>query len=436
MSGAVQRAAVLTATLSLAGAALGLVREVSIAVVFGAGAAVDAFLVAQGLMNLVLGILAGGLAKASVPVVARSVDAGRAAQGMDSVRAALGLAVVTLSAGSVAVWLGAETVVRLLAPGFDASTAALAVELTRIVLIATVVIAATNLLSGAGQALGRFGPAALQSVGFNVVMILAAALAGPVFGITALAWGFVLGSAVRFALQLIPVRATGLSAWPSVHWRDPGLREMLRLLPALVLGSSLSLVNALVDRAVASTLGAGSVSAINFAARLSGTVDLLIVATLLAALYPRLSAAATPQRRAELRGLVGRGFGVLVAVLIPAAVVMTIAAEPVVRLVYGYGAFGAADIALTASAAAVFAVGLPILAVREVAARSCYALGDGTVPVVSAAIGVAVNVVGDLTLAPVFGVAGIDVDDRHLSADPVREVMAEQRGLGRAQRRQ
>lgn len=45
-------------------------------------------------------------------------------------------------------------------------------------------------------------------------MIVAAAVAGPVFGATAPAWGFVLGSAVRLVPQLIPLRAARLPAWP------------------------------------------------------------------------------------------------------------------------------------------------------------------------------------------------------------------------------
>jgi putative peptidoglycan lipid II flippase len=405
--GRVRQAVLLTAGLSLAGAALGLVRDLAIAVVFGAGPAVDAFLVAQGLMNLVLGLVTGALAKAAIPVVARSVEAGRPEAGMASVRAALGLSGVALAVGATAVWIGADAVVELLAPGFDDATAALAAELTRIVLVATVLITATNLLAGAGQALGWFAPAALQSLGFNAVMIVAAAVAGPVFGATALAWGFVAGSAVRLLLQLVPVRAARLSAWPTLRLSDPGLREMLRLVPALVVGSALSSVNTLVDRAVASTLEPGSVAAVNFASRLLTTVDLLLVATVLAPLYPRMAAAVAPERRAELRALVERGTGALAAFLVPLGIGMAIAAEPLVRLVFGYGKFDQDDVALTASAAAVFAVGLPLLAVRELAARTCYAFGDGRVPVLSALLGMVVNLVGDLLLAPLFGVAGI-----------------------------
>lgn len=55
---------------TLAGQLLGVIRDVVIAGQFGAGGAIDAFLVAQAVMNLVLGLVAGALAKAVVPVVA------------------------------------------------------------------------------------------------------------------------------------------------------------------------------------------------------------------------------------------------------------------------------------------------------------------------------------------------------------------------------
>lgn len=406
-------AALLTAGLTLAGSALGLGRDVVIAAVFGAGPEVDAFLVAQGLMNLVLGLVSGALAKAAVPVVARAGNAGQPAAGMASVRAALGLACVVLTVGGVAMWLGAPGLVTVLAPGFEPATAALAADLTRVVVVATVLISATNLLAGAGQALGRFAPAALQGVGFNLVMIAAAAVAGPVFGVTALAWGFVLGSAVRLLIQLPAVRlrvgGRATLPWPSLRWRDPGLAEMVRLLPALLVGSAMSNVNTLVDRAVASTVSGGAIASVNFAARLVSTVDMLLIATLLAALYPRLAAAVPPARRAELRRLVRRGVEVLVAALAPVAVVLVLTAEPVVRLVYARGEFGAAAVSMTATVTTVLACGLPVLAVREVCARTAYALGDGGIAVRSALTAMVVNVVGDLTLAGPLGVAGIAV---------------------------
>ena len=68
-SGIAQAAALVTG-LTAVSAVLGFFRDVVIAGVFGAGAELDAYLVAQGLMNLVLALVAGAMAKATVPVLA------------------------------------------------------------------------------------------------------------------------------------------------------------------------------------------------------------------------------------------------------------------------------------------------------------------------------------------------------------------------------
>ena len=62
----------LVAGLTLGSQLLGLLRDVTVAAVFGVDATLDAYLVAQGLMNLVLALMAGAVAKAVVPTVARA----------------------------------------------------------------------------------------------------------------------------------------------------------------------------------------------------------------------------------------------------------------------------------------------------------------------------------------------------------------------------
>ena len=71
--------------LSAFSAVLGLLRDVVIAGVYGSGAALDAYLYAHGLMNLVLALIAGAMAKAVVPPLARAAVSGdsRRADRMD-----------------------------------------------------------------------------------------------------------------------------------------------------------------------------------------------------------------------------------------------------------------------------------------------------------------------------------------------------------------
>ena len=233
----VTRAAALVTVLTAASTLLGFTRDVVIAAVFGAGAELDAFFVAQGLMNVVLGTVAGAMTKAAVPVVAREANAeGDRCRSHRSVDVALTVTLIVLGAGSLLMWLAVTPVVTVLAPGFDGDHADLARQLTRVVLIATVLIAGTNLLAGLVQGHGRFGWSGLQGVPFNLVMIGAAALFGPQYGVIALAWGFVAGSAARLLMQVVPVHQLGTRLRPSLRLSDPGFREIARLVPALLVG--------------------------------------------------------------------------------------------------------------------------------------------------------------------------------------------------------
>ena len=161
------------------------------------------------------------MAKATVPCSPRrtlpSTNASELAESeQTSSRAGHTLSVVltvtllVLGLGSMVMALAATSVVAVLAPGFDGHDAALASLLTRIVLIATVLIAGTNLLAAAAEAHRRFFWAGVQGVPFNLIMIAAAVLFGPRYGVAALAVGFVVGSAARLMCQLIPLRALGL----------------------------------------------------------------------------------------------------------------------------------------------------------------------------------------------------------------------------------
>lgn len=400
-------AALVVAVGTLAGLLLGFLRDIVIAGRFGASSQIDAFLVAQAVMNLVLGLIAGALAKAVVPVVARSVEHGRPGDGAASLRVALTVATVVLTAGGLLMWLAAPAVISVLAPGFDRSTANLAVELTRILLVATVFVAGTNILAGAAQAHRIFLWSALQGVPFNLAVIAAAVFLSAFLGVHALAVGFVVGSVLRLLLQFVPLRRLGVRLVPSFRLRDPGFREIAGLVPGLLVTSALSNVNTLVDRAVGSTVGEGSISALNYAARLLSVPQALLVVALVTTLYPAFSAATAPERRGELAELVRRGSAVLLALLVPVVVVLVLAGDAVVVLVFGYGEFDDRAVGLTAAALAASAAGILALGMHDLLTRVGYALGDTRAPILAAVAGMGVNVVGDLTLGRALGVSGI-----------------------------
>ncbi|MHA7172620.1 murein biosynthesis integral membrane protein MurJ [Arthrobacter monumenti] len=404
--GRVPRAALLVTGLTAISTLLGFFRDIVIAAVFGAGFELDAYFVAQGLLNIVLGLAAIAMARSVTPVVAREADGedGRC-RGHPGFDVALTVTLVVLGLGSVIMGIFVGPVTSVLAPGFNEAETATAAQLTRVVLIAAVLVAGTDLLAALAHAHGRFSWSSLQGVPFNIIMIGAAGIFGPRYGIMALAVGFVVGSGARLLMQFPPVRALGASVRPRWNLRDPGFREIARLVPALLFGSAIGNVNIMVDRAVGSTLEDGAITALSYGWRLINLPEMLIIASLVVPLYPALGAAAG--NITEIRRLVGRALAVTVTVLTPLCLVLAIAAVPLVELAFGRGAFTEEDVTATATAVLWYTPALLALGCRRVIVSAAYALGDSRAPVMVAVLAMAINVAGDILLAPVIGLAGI-----------------------------
>jgi putative peptidoglycan lipid II flippase len=406
-SGIAQAAALVTGLTALS-AVLGFLRDVVIAGVFGAGAQLDAFLVAQGLMNLVLALIAGAMAKSTVPVLAAQVSAdGDSNKAAHTLSVVLTVTLMILGLGSLIMALAAPLVVTVLAPGFKGEQAELAASLTRIVLIATVLISGTNLLAAAAEAHRRFFWSAMQGVPFNLIMIIAAVVFGPQYGVYALAVGFVVGSGARMLCQFVPIRALRLRLRASWDLKDPGFRSIAKLIPPLLVGSALGNANTMVDRAVGSMVGEGTISALSYAWRVISLGQTLLVASLLTALYPAFGAAAGSRDLAEMRRLVGRGLSTVATVLMPVWGFLVVCAVPLVALIFEHGSFSPADTQRTATAILWYAPALLALGWREMVVRASYAMGDSRRPVTVFIMAMTINVVGDFTLGLTFGIAGI-----------------------------
>jgi putative peptidoglycan lipid II flippase len=209
------------------------------------------------------------------------------------------------------------------------------------------------------------------------------------------------------ALQVPAIRAERISLRPRLALRDDDVREVFRLVPPLLVGSAVVNVNTLVDRAVGSAQGEGVITALSFGWRIVTLVDMLLVVTVVAALYPAFSRAGIEEDRTALRALVNRSARGILVVLAPVVALLVVAAEPIVTLLFGRGSFDADAIDMTATAVIAYAVAAVAIALRSIASRGCLAVGDSRSQVIAAVAAMAINVAGDLTLGVAYGIPGL-----------------------------
>jgi putative peptidoglycan lipid II flippase len=196
---------------------------------------------------------------------------------------------------------------------------------------------------------------------------------------------------------------------PVVDLKDPDLRVLLRSSVPVLIGTAAQSASNVVATMMASTLAVGSVTYVTNTTLLMQFFQGTFILGIATVLYPRFSKAAAEARHADLGEQATRSLGFLSIFLIPASTAAILLAPSLVATLFGHGAYGAADVAKTASTFLFFAPGLLFLGVRDVMSRVFYALGDTRTPMVNGLFAVAAGIALNLVLVPLLGLAGIGI---------------------------
>ena len=395
---------------------LGLVRDQLLAYFFGAGDAMDAFRVAFRLPNVLRDLFAEGAMSASlVPTFTRAF-----AQGGTARVSRLGSNVINLLiiVSGVIVLLGvvfAEALVEMYAAGFRQvpGKVELTVRLTRIMFPFLSMVAVASVLMAMLNALHRFFIPALSPAMFNVATILCAVIVVPlsprlgIDPIVAIAGGTLLGGLGQIALQWPAARRAGFRYHATIDPGDPWLREICRLMVPGVAGLAAVQINLFVNSWLATGLGTGAVSWLDYAFRLMYMPIGLFGISIATASLPGIAGHAANNDHHGVRRDVSKALRMMLMLSVPATVGLVVLATPIVALIFERGRFTPADTAATAAALACYAPGLIGYSVVKLVSPAFYSMGNSRIPVVASAVSVGFNIVSNLILLRALGHRGL-----------------------------
>lgn len=394
-----------TVTVMLAFAAaklISLVQTLIIAQTFGVGSELDAYVAANRIPELIVILISGGaLTHAFIPVFSGMLakrqpeEAWRLSSNLINTIFTLALLI------SAAVFLSAPWLVRVLvAPGFDASTAQNTIDMMRILLLSTIIFSVSGIFSGILNSHQHFLLPALAPIMFDVGILFGVLFLLPMFGVHGIAWGAVIGAALHFSVHL-----PGLARY-KMRWRlelGLGNRQLWRviwlMLPRIG-GLGVFSLNFLVMNNIASRLGSGSVSALDWGWRLMQIPQTLIGTAMGIVIFPTLAALSEMDDLAGKRSAMSGALRFILVCSIPSAVALIVLGRPLISLLER-GAFDTSASALVYSTLSMFTLGLIVHAALEVIARSFYADKDTLTPLFAALAGALINFGGALVLSEV-----------------------------------
>jgi putative peptidoglycan lipid II flippase len=364
----------------------GLLRDITLATLFGASGGTDAFIVAFKIPNFMRRLFAeGAFSQAFVPVFSEYKEKRGTEALQDLINHVAGklggiLLLITITAS-----IAAPALVMLFAPGFwdEPERFQLTSDMLRITFSYLFFIALVAFAGGILNSFNQFAVPAFTPVLLNLCLIGAAIWASPLFEqpLMALAWGVALAGLVQFLFQLPYLRKLGLIPRPRWKRHHEGVSKILKLMLPAVIGSSVAQINLLLDTVIASFLVAGSVSWLYYSDRLLefplGVLGIAAATVIL----PALSKQHARDSKEEFNQTLNWAIRLVLIIAIPATIGLFMLAGPVLTTLFQYGEFSSSDTYLASLSLMAYMLGLPGFILIKILVPGYYARQDTRTPV-------------------------------------------------------
>jgi putative peptidoglycan lipid II flippase len=387
---------------------IGFFRQLFMAAEVGITSELDAFLIGMAAPLAAAGVLVAGVQVALVPAYA----AVKSERGEAEARHLVGTVLIwTFLASlvlSVVLWVFADPIVAITGPGLaESGMTDEAVRYLRLLTPLTSLGAVSAIFFALCQAETMFIALAVSSVSGPLLTLLIMVYYWDSLGLDGMVVGSIVGAVLSLAVVVVASIRGHVAPKPRWLARGLGMPSLLRHAGPLTLSSVILQINLIADRALASMLAAGGVSALAFGESLVKVPFGAIRPAWNTALYPALVRADRSSQPGGLGTTTERLLQYALAFFVPLAALTAAVAPVATAVAYDRGAFSQADLTLTAH---VVAVSAPLIVLWTIAPTLVSALNArrrGDILLWASVLNVVVNVAFDIVLGFLFGVVGI-----------------------------
>ena len=389
---------------------LGLVREIIAATEFGVAGKINAFTVAFQIPNLVRALVAdAALSSAFVPVFSELLEKGERKRAWRVASTLFWLMLLGLSALTALFILVAPLLIR----PFHTIDPNLAANLARILFPIVALLGVSGIVVGILNSYDHFTVPALSPVVWNLAIIAGLLLGVPSASSTdsklyIYAASVLIATVIQVLLPFPWLRGLDGRLEMVIDWRDPAVRRVFKLMIPVTLGLGLINVNAVIDTYFASrfidpTISPSAIQKAFLVYMLPQGMFSVAIATVL---FPTLSRYAARGDMTGFRNTVSLGLRGIAFMLVPAAVVSAVLAEPIVRILFQHGKFLPDQTPIVAGALAAFSAGLVFNGAMLMLNRAFFSLQSNWIPTLIALGNLGLNALLDFAFYR-FGTWGI-----------------------------
>jgi putative peptidoglycan lipid II flippase len=364
----------------------GFVRDIVTAILFGATAGYDAYVLAFRIPNLMRRLFAeGAFSQAFVPVFAEYTDQKSHKEiklflNKITGNLALILLIITILGMIFSPWL-----IKIFAPGFVNNPAKLqtAINMLRITFPYILFISLTALAAGVLNCYNQFIIPAFTPVLLNLSLIFSGLVLAKKFIIPemSLAWGVLIAGVIQFFFQLPFLYKLKLLPKPTINWHDPGVKRILLLIVPAIFGAAIGQINILVDSIFASFLETGSITWLYYADRLMEFPLGMFGVSFATVILPQLSKSFSSKSKEQFSEILEWGIRSALLVGIPASMILLFIPEQIIVTLFLRGKFSYYDVLMSSRSLMAYSFSVVGIMLVKILSSGFYAKKDLRTPV-------------------------------------------------------
>lgn len=326
---------------------LGFVRQLLAGMLFGTSSGYDAVIISLGPTDIVAGIIAGAFASIAIPIYIEEKN-----RGVENARSyARGLLTFTsllLILFGITLVVFPNIYIKIFAPGFHGAEFKLAENYLRIYSLLPLMNGWANLFGAFLRAERMFFQYSIAQFSTNLFLIPTLLIFAPFMKEGAYALSLEIGTG---AIGLVAY-LYGKNIWskfPFGKISPDRMKMTFYFALPLFLSSAVSTINGVVDRAFASNLAIGSVSALNYSFTVIGMINGIITAGIITSSLTSISESAMISDKEAIVKKTRMMIESMVKILAPVTAFTIIASNLIVKIIYQRGSFTPESTAVTSA---------------------------------------------------------------------------------------
>jgi len=370
---------------------LGFVRELLLAYKYGTSEVVDIYVISTTLPITVFALFLTAMTTTYIPTVSKLDKKRLSSDDVNYFTSNLINFVLCITVLIFVICICfTEQILTLFAIGFSENSMEIAVNLTRKMFLGIFPIAVYMILQNYLNFKNKFTAVAFIGAILNVAWIIGI-LFSTQENLVPIAIGNIIGYLIVAVFITILAIKRDFKYYPYLNLKNEDLKKIISLAFPVFLGLSVTQLNVIVDRSIATTIGTGIVSILNYSSRLLFFVYGITVIPFITIAYPRLSNIFV-ENKAQFKDEVIKGVLINIFMLLPLTIFIFIYSTEIVKVIFARGAFNENDIVMTSFSLRFYILSLIGLGIREWFSKVFYIMEDARTPLKNGALLVLMNI--------------------------------------------